>query len=771
MNMLSWDDEIQTSIVQVAQTAHWPHIPFNVAEATRDQRGTINKYQIYRGTQDEHVERLRRKGRQAVEAYMAVSDSSSESMELGSMMESWAVAVDFDNDLPDLCLPGRPLAPTKTIETSPGRYHALWQLRETIPAHQMSRLSKVMAARLDGDMAMARANQLIRVPGFVNQKNGFVVSLRHDLSSDQIYSADYLRQACDGDLYEAGAMAASPRINHVQLNVLRDAPETLIKHARAAVEYLKGRGSAEAYDSWWPVIANLTPLGAPGRVIAEEFSRSSAKYDPTDFESKWQRLTKAGTGAVSTLFAMAGKAGWKNPGWSDVEGAAEPARATTEREFGERIAVHADGALAATEGEPGIRGPQAVFLELVDGTYRPLSQRKKRAIVARWGAAVVKDARQQSSGDSGMSLHEKKLGNNKQLDEVCEHVAEALVPMCESRIVSGYPYLPVANGVLNLLTHQLVPARYRPIARTAADVEFDPNARADLFERFLKESLESDEMVAYMKRVLGYALLGDPVEQVLFVLIGPSNNGKSTLMSVIVDMLGKLGGRLKTETLMQKSHVTDSANPGLAKIKGTRVILAAEPGRQHKLDTSLIKQLTGEKEIYVRGLYSGGGEIPIECCIFMTANYMPFAEAQDAGLWRRIRVIPFERMLRSDEVNPQMGKELLAEAPGILNVLLAGLADYQAQGLNPPEKARVTTDSLKHEADSFEVFLRDCCSLDILQRTALKDLWAAYQLWAKANPKFPSMSKGELAQRLADRFERKIRGNLPVFVGVALTSD
>lgn len=466
---------------------------------------------------------------------------------------------------------------------------------------------------------------------------------------------------------------------------------------------------------------------------------------------------------------MAHKHGWKNPGWGETEGG-EPARAVTDREFGARVAEKISSSVVALDDPTSRAG--AVFLQWDGRTYRSLNAREKRAAVALAGHQAISEARQTGSSDAGWATHEKKLGNNKNLEEVCEHVAEALVGMCSARIVGGYPHLPVANGVLNLLTHELVPDRYRPIAQNAASVVYDQAAKAERFLRFLNEVLLNDQdMVAYMLRVLGYAILGNPLEQVMFILLGPSGNGKSTLMGVILSILGPLGGRLKTETLMQKSHVNDSASPALFKIKGTRAVVVAEPNRNHKLDTSLLKQITGEKAIYLRGLNSGGSEVPIECVIFMTANFMPFAEAQDAGMWRRIRVIPFERQFSADEINPNMTEELLGEASGILNLLLAGLADYQLRGLNPPAKALDATTALKQDADSFAVFVGECCILTHGRPEELKALWAAYQAWSRANPKFPTMTKREFTHRLEERFERKSRGHLPIFVGVSLIAD
>jgi P4 family phage/plasmid primase-like protien len=768
--MLTWDKEVKANVQRVVETMHYPHLPFTVAQMTR-QNGHVTSCQHYHCPLDEHVERMERYGLEAFEAYVAVCGSTTEHMRLSDMTESWAVAADFDHGLAELCQPGQPLAPTVVIETSPGRFRCVWQFDTPVLSERLGRLAKAIASRLNADMSYARSNQLVRLPRFINQKRGCRVLLRDDLSTGTIYKADFLWTACDGDLYEASVMQASPKMNHTHRSPMRDKPETTLKHARAAALHLASQGHANHYDTWWSVLANLTPLGAEGLAIADDFSRASASYDRVGVETKWTQLLKSSTGALSTLFAVAHKEGWTNPGWADAEGTAEPARAVTDREFGARIAEKMSSTVVALEPETASRAG-ALFLQWDDRTYRLLAPREKRAAVAQAAQQVITEARQSGSSEAGWTNHEKKLGNNKNLEEVCEHVAEALVGMCEARIVGEYPYLPVANGVLNLLTRQLVPEKYQPIAQTAATVSYDPNAKAEVFLRFLNEVLLHDqEMVAYMLRVLGYALLGNPLEQVMFILLGPSGNGKSTLMAVILAMLGSLGGRLKTETLMQKSHVNDGASPALFKIKGTRAVVVAEPNRNHKLDTSLLKQITGEKAIYLRGLYSGGGEVRIECVIFMTANFMPFAEAQDAGMWRRIRVIPFERQFSPEEINPHMTEELLAEAPGILNLLLAGLADYQAQGLNPPEKALNATSALKQDADSFSVFVGECCVLSHGKPTELKALWAAYQVWSKGNPKFPTMSKREFTQRLQDRFERKMRGHLPIFVGVSLISE
>ena len=478
----------------------------------------------------------------------------------------------------------------------------------------------------------------------------------------------------------------------------------------------------------------------------------------------------ANTGALSTLFAMAQREGWKNPGWAGSDDAVSVSP-PSERDFGLAVAREMAGNFAAIDPPEGSKVKGVIFLRSEETACTTLNPRQKRSAIAEAAAAVIRRTRQGGS-EQAMAGMEKKLGTNRQLDELADHVAEALVPMSEARVVCDHHLLPLANGVVNLLTGELVPYQYKPIPKQVCRVVFDPSAQAKRFKQFMNEVLEGDkEMIRFVMRVLGYALLGRPVEQVMFVFLGPSENGKSTLLEVMLKILGPFATRLRTEALMQKSHVTDGASPALASLAGKRLVIVAEPNANHKLDSSLVKQLTGESSMQVRGLFSDVQDMQIECCFFMTANYMPFATADDKGLWRRMRIIPFNRVFKAEEINKNLKDELFTETSGILNLLLAGLADYLKQGLNPPEKVTETVKARREEADSYVMFMHDCCELVPMERTALKDLWTAYLEWAKANSKFRPMVKSELQSRLEAEFERKVVGNNPHLMGVRLTKE
>lgn len=766
------DESLESAHQRVVEAVHGLDHPYCMVQMSRDKNDikTVPRCLHFFGTYPEHMTRLDRKPADQAEWYMVVAQTWDESTKVDNITQSWAVAVDFDHGLPDECQRGKSLEQTQLIETSPGRFHAIWVVDKPMEPHDMNRLAKVMAARLNGDMAMARVNQMVRLPGRTNHKHGGEVILREGNSNDKPFTYEFLWMACDGDLYEAHVKLDLPHLNHINKSALRDSPEMVVKHAQEAVEHLATVGFADSYDTWFKTIANLAPLGSKGYEIALAFSKRSVKFDPEAFDRKWKSCVESDKGMLSTLYAIAQQEGWKNPGWSGSE-SNESVRIPTDRDFGSAVAHELAGKVAAIDSPQGTRQKNATIFYLWNGSgHVLLNPRQKRTVIAEAAESVIKRKRQGGNEQAWHGL-EKKLGSNKSLEEVSEHVAEALVPMSEPRVVGRYPYLPVANGILNLLTGQLVPHRYQPIPTQVCRVAFDPKASADRFNKFLSEVLKGDEpMIAYVRRVLGYAVLGKPKEQMMFVLIGPSSNGKSTLLEVVMAILGPYATRLRTETLMQKSHVNDGASPALANLTGKRLAVVAEPNANHRLDTSLVKQLTGESSMQVRGLFSDGLDMTIECCLFMTANFMPFANAEDKGLWRRMRIIPFDRIFTTDEIDPNLKDELIAEGSGVLNVLLEGIADYFKQGLNPPTKVSEAVDTHRQEADAFTMFLKDCCEFQPLEWTELKTLWSSYQGWAKANSKFRTMVKSELQARLVAKFESKKRGNLPIFIGIQLTT-
>jgi hypothetical protein len=88
----------------------------------------------------------------------------------------------------------------------------------------------------------------------------------------------------------------------------------------------------------------------------------------------------------------------------------------------------------------------------------------------------------------------------------------------------------------------------------------------------------------------------------------------------------------------------------------------------------------------------------------------------------------------ADRVDLDLPRKLRAELPGILNWAIAGCLAWQREGLNPPLKVQVDTQSYRKEQDLIGQFISECCQTgeDYMQCKAAA-LYAAYRRWAEAS--------------------------------------
>jgi phage/plasmid-associated DNA primase len=91
-------------------------------------------------------------------------------------------------------------------------------------------------------------------------------------------------------------------------------------------------------------------------------------------------------------------------------------------------------------------------------------------------------------------------------------------------------------------------------------------------------------------------------------------------------------------------------------IRNKRFIYMAEPDDREPLNTSRMKQFTGEDDVEARGLFEDQTKFKITGKIFMLCNAFPAINTMDRGTWRRVRAVPFESKFVDpgvEDVNPK----------------------------------------------------------------------------------------------------------------------
>ena len=301
---------------------------------------------------------------------------------------------------------------------------------------------------------------------------------------------------------------------------------------------------------------------------------------------------------------------------------------------------------------------------------------------------------------------------------------------------------------------------------------FNKDAKCPIWGMFLMQIFNKDiSLIHYIQKAMGYALSGDTSEQCMFILWGSGANGKSTFLNTILKLMGNYACNTSIETFMKKhnEHSND-----LARLKGMRLVTTSEVEQGQTLSESLIKIATGEDEITARFLYGEYFSYTPTFKIFMATNHMPKIRGADNGIWRRVKMIPFNVTIPPDQRDKHLSEKLLAENSGILNWLLQGYKSWVKEGLSDePSVIKNANEQYRMDMDVVGNFINDCFELDasLNLRIHTKLLYDTYIKWCTRNNE-RVMSQKWLSMRVFEKgFQRKRTNGQSLWLGLILKDE
>ncbi|SFD69743.1 putative DNA primase/helicase [Sulfitobacter brevis] len=289
--------------------------------------------------------------------------------------------------------------------------------------------------------------------------------------------------------------------------------------------------------------------------------------------------------------------------------------------------------------------------------------------------------------------------------------------------------LNLRNGTIEFATGKIVFREHRAedYLTKIADVTYDPEATAPLFDKLLAEALEP-ELGAFVMRFFGYVATGQADQRVYSIFYGKGANGKSTVVNIIQRVLGDYCANVEPATFLQAR--SGQVRGDIARLKGIRMAVSSEFGIGQVMDAPLVKQLVGGDAITARRLYQSEFEFtPTVVPVFVT-NALPVINGADEALAARTIVVPFTNIIPPEARDPMLPFRLWEERTGILNVLLAGVQDYLCdRKLRIPKPVKDAVDAYIKSSDLLAQFLEDCCGIGPSGTVGAQDLYNAYRYW------------------------------------------
>ncbi|PYX29085.1 MAG: hypothetical protein DMG77_13810, partial [Acidobacteria bacterium] len=325
------------------------------------------------------------------------------------------------------------------------------------------------------------------------------------------------------------------------------------------------------------------------------------------------------------------------------------------------------------------------------------------------------------------------------------------------------------NGTIDLKTGTLRPHSKADMLTTISPVTYDPEAKCPMWDGFLREIMAGDqEMIDFLARAAGYTLSGDTGIQAMFFLSGSGANGKGVFLEVLRHVIGGYAQDASFETFIDSKNKSEHRND-LAALAGARFVTASESQDGHRLDEALIKKLTGGDPVTCRKIYGDPFTYFPQFKIWMHSNYKPVIRGTDWGIWRRVKMIHFDVTIPDDRRDETLAAKLKAEASGILNWMLSGLADYLKFGsMMYPAKVSEATNEYRESQDVIGQFIKAKCGVGEHCEAKQSDVYSAYRFWSEASKEYvlPERRFSEAMKKHGVKAKHKKDGNWYLGIGL-----
>lgn len=370
----------------------------------------------------------------------------------------------------------------------------------------------------------------------------------------------------------------------------------------------------------------------------------------------------------------------------------------------------------------------------------------KRVISDLWGEAKeMPDSSLKDAVRKHALKTESRSGRKAMIDLV---TAEPGIAVSASDLDRDPWLLNVANGTINLRTGKLQDFNRGDLITKQSPVAWDANAECPRFLQFLDEVFVGDKaLIGFIQRVIGYALTGEVTEQALFFFYGSGRNGKSTLVDILLAVMGGYAIQAAPEILSLRRgevHPTEQAD-----LSGVRIAAAQEVKEGSAWDERAVKALTGGDRIRARKMRQDFVEFRPSHKFIISANHKPVVKGVDFGIWRRIKLVPFAHTIPEATCDPKLPEKLREELPGILRWAVEGCLEWQKVRLAPPPQVEAATAHYRAENDVVGRFLDDECERLSTAREDNAVLYRAYVEWCRSAGEQPLSSRG-LGERLGD---------------------
>lgn len=281
----------------------------------------------------------------------------------------------------------------------------------------------------------------------------------------------------------------------------------------------------------------------------------------------------------------------------------------------------------------------------------------------------------------------------------------------------------VKNGLYDTETGTLLEHDDRYLSTIQLNVDYLSYALCPTFLSFLENSLAPDVIPA-LQEFFGYALSCQTASEKCLLLYGKPRAGKSTLLNVLTAIsAGRNCTHISLQNLEDKFKVAQLDK----KLLNVFSDLPSKPLE----DTGMLKALVSFEPVLVE--HKGKTPFVMRSIAKMvfSVNQLPRYYDRSGAFERRLLIIPFERSVPLEEVDPYLLQKLLKEKQGIFNWAMQGLRRLVANRyvFTESTSSQEALEKYRRESDNVLLFIYDQLHTNTSGFLYCEELYKVYIDW------------------------------------------
>lgn len=281
------------------------------------------------------------------------------------------------------------------------------------------------------------------------------------------------------------------------------------------------------------------------------------------------------------------------------------------------------------------------------------------------------------------------------------------------------------NGVYNTVTKVLLPHDKKYMFTSKSPINYDKDEDCPIFKKAIREiACNDEELIMCIQEIFGNVLINNTKAERAFFFNGVGSNGKSFCAEVLTEIVG-----INNVSNIPLSKFSERF--GIEGIVSKNLNIANENELGGAISTENLKALISGDTINISRKFKQAINYKSTIKLIFLLNTLPDTLDNTHGYYRKILIVPFNRVFKPEDIDKKLKEKVLTELSGLLNWCLEGLErlirnDYKFTESKAVEKI---TKNYRQEQNPVENYFNEVLVYDEGSSETKKSVLEGYKSW------------------------------------------